>query len=561
MAIAILLAVLALAVRIDRLGFNSLSEDETAKWMAIQEYRQGNFVGVNSEHPIILKALAWASLTIGERWTSIALARGWPDIAPEAWLRLPNVLFGAATGVILFLLCRQLMGTAGSFAAGFFWAVSPLTIAVNRLAKEETAFTFFSLLACYFYCHVKGATSEKETRRWADLSAMAFGLATASQYMIHLFGLNHLAWHIAGRRGLDQKSMGTLHLRMLLVTCIAFLAVNPFILSPTSISYIVHWIHHSGVHHSGYNFNGTLYLNFPSLMFSGMPWYFYLWMLLVKTPIPILVAIVIGSILLLRDRNTLGSCLFLSLGLVQLIGLSICGAKWLRYSLPLLPFLYLAAGYAVQAGRTWAGRHKSSAAVTAVAAVVLLGWPLLELLAWRPYYPLYLNAIGGGTRNTARYFSPDEVSEFDTRKVAQLICPAAYPQATVATARPDSMSYYLKSCGRSDIRIVPLYDPLYVPHDGDLIVLEPSRRFRETQRFFDLLEGSNLPRREIHSGPVAASTIYLFPRPESGQEQGLRNVLLAPPRDSDSSSGANAPNSNRASADRGPWKTPVRQQP
>lgn len=188
MAIAILLAVLALAVRIDRLGFNSLSEDETAKWMAIQEYRQGNFVGVNSEHPIILKALAWASLTIGERWTSIALARGWPDIAPEAWLRLPNVLFGAATGVILFLLCRQLMGTAGSFAAGFFWAVSPLTIAVNRLAKEETAFTFFSLLACYFYCHVKGATSEKETRRWADLSAMAFGLATASQYMIHLLG-------------------------------------------------------------------------------------------------------------------------------------------------------------------------------------------------------------------------------------------------------------------------------------------------------------------------------------------------------------------------------------
>jgi len=43
-----------------------------------------------------------------------------------------------------------------------------------------------------------------------------------------------------------------------------------------------------------------------------------------------------------------------------------------------------------------------------------------------------------------------------------------------------------------------------------MIILEPSRRFFETQRFFDALEQSGMSRREIRVGPVLASTIYLF---------------------------------------------------
>jgi hypothetical protein len=289
---------------------------------------------------------------------------------------------------------------------------------------------------------------------------------------------------------------------------------------------------------------------------AGVPWYFYLWMLLVKTPIPILAAIIIGTLLLLRDRHTLASCLFLSLGLVQLIGLSICGAKWMRYSLSLLPFLYLAGGYAIQAAWTWAGRRKLPFAVAGAMMIVVLWWPLLELFAWRPYYPLYLNAIGGGTRNITRYFSPDEVAEFDTRLVAQQVCPAASPGATLATARPNSMTYYLASCGRPDIHVVPLYDPLYVPQDGDLIVLEPSRRFVETQRFFDVLERSGLSRREIHVGPVATSTIYNF------RESDFAARILARSQDSQLSITASAHNPVRAGAITGlPGKVSDRQQP
>ena len=529
-AIALLLTLGAFAVRIHDVGFNSLSEDETAKWLAVQEYRQGHFVGVNSEHPMLLKVFAWASLATGERWNRVASLRGWPSLNPEGWLRLPNVLLGAATAAILYLLCRQMMGIPGSFAASFFWAFAPLPIALNRLTKEETALTFFTLLGCYFYCRAQQVNADVSGRRWYDLSAIGFGLAFASQYIIHLFGMNALAWLFAGRAGLNYKPLRFRYKRFFLVLFLTFILVNPVILFPHNFNAIVQWLHHAGVKHSGYDFDGTLYLNFPSRLLAGVPWHFYFWLLLVKTPIPILAAVALGSMLLLRDRKTLAACFFLSFVMLQLAGLSICGAKWIRYSLSILPFLFLAGGYGVQQTWNWLAQRRMSLTTVAVAAVVLLGWPLLELHAWAPYYPFYLNAIGGGTRNITRYFAPDEVSEFDSREVAQHVCPTALPSARLATSRPMSITHYLKGCGRPDIQIIPLFDPLYAPQEGDLIVLEPSRRFLETQRFFDAVEQSGMSNHEIRVGPVLASTIYQFDPSMAKQSSMREGVILSQSR-------------------------------
>jgi hypothetical protein len=516
--IALVLAVLAFAIRADRMDFNSLSEDEVAKWTAVQDYRHGHFVGVNSEHPMIPKMLAWASLTFGEHWARVAARHGWSAMRPEGWLRLPNVIFGALTAAVLYFFCRQMMSVVGSLAASFFWAVAPLPVALNRLAKEETPLTFFTLLACYFYLRAKRATADTSTRRWYDLSAIGFGLAFASQYILHLFGINQLAWLIAGRSGLDGKPLASGYKRFFLVMFLTFILVNPVFLFPSNFVEIVHWLHHAGVRHSGYDFDGTLYMNFPARLFAGVPWYFYARMLLVKTPIPILVAIIFGSILLFRDRRTLATCFFLAFGAFQLIMLSICGAKWMRYSLPLLPFLFLAGGYAAQEIWKRLSEKKISLAFVGLAAITLFAWPLFELRGWSPYYPFYLNSIGGRKTNIAHYFAPDEVAEFDTREVAQQVCPSAAPATRLATARPMSMSYYVERCGRADIQIVPLYDAHYKPMDGDLIVLEPSRRFFETQRYFDVLAQSGMSHQEVHVGPIMASTIYQVNRSLSTQK-------------------------------------------
>jgi len=531
-AIALMLAVLAFAIRFNHLDFNSLSEDESAKWTAVQEYRHGHFVGVNSEHPMMLKALAWGSLAAGERWNRLATLHGWPTMRPEGWLRFPNVLLGAATAAILFLFCRRMMGVVGSFAAGFFWAVSPLAVALNRLAKEETPLTFFTLLACYFYCRARQADSDESARRWYDLSAIGFGLSFASQYILHLLGLNALAWLFAGRMGLTRNPSRFSYTRFFLVIFLTFILVNPVVLFPSNFSAILHWLHHDGITHTGYDFDGTLYMNFPGRLLAGVPWIFYFWLLLIKTPIPILVAVVAGSIMLLQERRILASCFFLAFGVLQLAGLSVSGAKWVRYSLPVLPFLFLAGGYAMQATWDRMREKKMSLAFVGLAAAILLALPLLELRAWSSFYSFYLNSIGGGQKNTARYFGQDEVSEFDAREVAQQVCSSADAGTRLATARPMTMTYYVEHCNRSDIEVVPLYDPHYQPREGDVIVLEPSRRFFETQKFFDALERSGMPRREVRVGPVTASTIYRFDssKPRAGQEQWtLTQLRKSPP--------------------------------
>ena len=56
------LLILGLGLRAYRVGQPSLAEDEAAKWDAVQQYRQGHFAAVNSEHPMVMKMLAWASL-------------------------------------------------------------------------------------------------------------------------------------------------------------------------------------------------------------------------------------------------------------------------------------------------------------------------------------------------------------------------------------------------------------------------------------------------------------------------------------------------------------------
>jgi hypothetical protein len=95
-----------------------------------------------------------------------------------------------------------------------------------------------------------------------------------------------------------------------------------------------------------------------------------------------------------------------------------------------------------------------------------------------------------------------------------------------------TMTYYVENCGRTDIEIVPLYDRHYQPREGDMIILEPSRRFFETQRFFDALRRSGMSRREVRVGPVLASTIYLFDssKPQTtGQEQWTLTQLRKSP--------------------------------
>jgi hypothetical protein len=524
--LAIVLTIAAFGLRVYHLGSYSLSEDEAAKWQAVQQYRQGHFVAVNGEHPMLMKLLAWGSVTAGERWNIYAIRHAWPTAAPEAWLRLPNVILGAATTFALYLLARTVLSGVGALATASFWAFSPLPIALNRLLKEETPLVFFSLLGCYFYLRAKEAVQENQFRRRLDLSAIAFGLSFASKYAPQLFGLNALAWLIARRYGRDSRDIGFRLLRFFALIAITFVVFNPVIVVPADLQSMFQWMQHGGAHHSGYNLAGTLYFNQPSFTQPTVPMYFYAWLLLVKTPLLVLAAILAGSVLLLRRRDSLISALFLSFGLVQFTGLSVFPGKWIRYVLGLLPFLFLAGGYATQQLYEWLSKRGVTPRVVGLATVLLIGWTSLDLRFWEPYYSLYLNGLGGGPAKIAQYFSPDEISELDARETAAEVCQSAPLGARLATSKPQSMTYYIQRYGREDIHVIPLYDRDYAPEDGDLILAEDSRRYFETDRILDSLRSSRMAHEDVRVGPVLATIIYRFRLLPPGGNQDYINPKI-----------------------------------
>ncbi len=508
-----LLFLLALGVRLERAGTESLAEDEAAKWLAIQKYRAGHFAGVNSEHPMLMKLLAWGSLAMGQAIDQLAVRHGLPHPRKETWLRLPNLLFGAATAVVLYLLGRQMLGAVGAGFAAFFWAVSPLSVALNRVLKEETLFTFFTLLAFYFYNRAKLSGSAAEARRNFTLAGLAFGLDMASEYLaVGQFGLIVLIWDVANRVRIPSLPMGPHFRRLAATMALVFLLVNPVILSPRNLRAMVHYSEEQTLPHRGYLMDGKLYLNNALTTPYGLPWYFYFWVLAVKTPIPILAAILAGVPLLFCLPRRLIS-IFLRVTLVfWFLPYSLAGSKWIRYLLLILPSLYLAAGWGIEA--LWGKLARRGALGRAVAAglggLILAAWPLANLAQWAPRQRLFLNAFGGGQANAGRYFPPDEVYDLGVREAAEYVCRTAPRGAVLAGSDPMGLRFYAKDLGRPDLRIVPLFDPNFVPRRGDFLLIQDSRRYYETAGLIDLLERHWRPEKSVSVDGLVAAQVYRF---------------------------------------------------
>src|SRR5438874_4904177 len=92
-----LIVLLAFGLRIYRLDAAGLSEDESHKLDAVRAYQQGDY-SVNAEHPMLMKLLVSASVIATERFNI--------PISIETALRLPNVIFGVLTTLVLFIFFK-----------------------------------------------------------------------------------------------------------------------------------------------------------------------------------------------------------------------------------------------------------------------------------------------------------------------------------------------------------------------------------------------------------------------------------------------------------------------
>ncbi|HBB87042.1 MAG TPA: hypothetical protein DC047_05455 [Blastocatellia bacterium] len=448
----IFLIAVGLAYRVSNLGAIGFAEDEVNKVDAVRAYERGD-ITANGEHPMLMKALMFASVK-----TARIFAGRDGAVSDEVAFRLPNAIFGALTIVPLFLLTAAFFDRWTGLLAAAFWSVGLNAITINRIGKEDTLLVFFMLFAFYFYLRAKQTSPRhsKVRRQHYILSGISFGLMMASKYFPHYFGLNALYHHYFRVRKSEPGEPGGKTFRSFYIAmAIAFVIANPPVLLPQVWEYLNVYMGEKLLVHTGYLMGDVLYKNNVSRSpFWGTPVYFYLLFMAIKIPLAVLGAFVAGVVVSIKRRRQPGYAFALFMFLFWIVPYSLVGAKWLRYTLSLLPFVYmLAAAGAVALARFVSSRAGGSKRVElimcAAVMIIFVAQPAWSAYKAAPHYALYTNALAAD--KVGYYFPHDEFYDDGLREAIQFVCEKAPQGAIIAHETPAATRYYLERFGRSDL--------------------------------------------------------------------------------------------------------------
>lgn len=517
------LAVVAgFGLRVKGLGSIGFAEDEINKWEAVQAYDRGDF-SVNAEHPMLMKVLIDLSLRTSR---SLNSATG-SSISEEAALRFPNVVFGALTAIPLFLLTGALFDRRTAIWAAALWSFGVNAITYNRIGKEDTLMVFFLLFAFYFFIRAKQVDTRqsKTVKRFLNLSAISFGLMLASKYFPHYFGLNMLYHHQTQMRQRDpaEPKFKTPVFFYLLIG-ITFVIVNPGFLLPSVWTHLNAYSAEKLVPHTGYIMGNTIFHNrMSNSPFWGLPVYFYVLFMAIKIPLAVLAAFLLGLVVCVKQRLKPGPRFVLFMFVFWIVPYSLVGAKWLRYALSLMPFVYMGAAVGAVVLTDWLRKlleRSISApvaqnAATALLAILLVLVPGASAYAAAPHYALYSNPLGN--RYTAYFFPHDEFYDDGVNEAIRFVCQRAPSGAVIVSEVPGVVRYYTTKFGRPDLQSHVLTDPKYSPSTDvpTYVILQKGRTYFENeQEMKDVKARFTLVYAECIKGHTAAE-VYAAPAHES----------------------------------------------
>jgi hypothetical protein len=518
--VVILLVSVAFCARAYQLGAASLAEDEANKIFALRSYDQGDFT-VNTEHPMVMKMLCYAAFHAVSAWNHSGGRRLGFIISEEAALRLPNVIIGALTIIPLLLLTNALLGFRVAFVASLLWAVGLNAIWFSRIVKEDSLLIFFLLGGFYLYNRAKErpASDVRGRNRLFSLSGAAFGLMMASKYFPHYFGLNALYYTLVGYDSRNNRPLNRhIWARHFGGMVLAFILFNPAAFVPQTWRYLWKYVNEDLVTHHGYVVMDKLFMNEMGQTPGGNPWYLYFLFLGVKVPLPIIVAFIVGLVEIFRHRGSYPASrgyLFLRVMLVfWLFPMAITGGKFLRYTLSLLPLVYMTAaigmvilwrGLSYLIRRTSLDRRLAGQLAAVPIALVFVVAPAVTMIESLPYPSLYVNALGVG--RVGYFFPHDEFYDLGARESIKYIAETAPPGAKMASEIPGVVEYYLEQYNRPDIRSEIMSQPNFNLSEGrpDYVLLQRGRLYFENKENFSFIE-KNFPvvQSSIYEGAAAA---------------------------------------------------------
>jgi len=481
-----LMIAMGFGLRLAGLGRIGFAEDEINKLDAVRAYDRGDFTA-NAEHPMLMKAMIEVSMRAARAWRSMT----GQTISDEAALRFPNALFGALTAIPLFLLTAALFDRSTAFWAAAFWSFGVNAITYNRIGKEDTLMVFFMLFAFYLFIRSKQVKDPAWFHRLRNLSAVSFGLMMAAKYFPHYLGLNMLYHHFfpVRKQSADEPRWRT-PLSFFLIIGVALVLANPVILLPSVWSYLDAYSGEKLLTHTGYLMGNTLFKNrMSNSPFWGLPVHFYLLFMAIKVPLTVIGTFLVGLYVSLRRWRRPGHTFVLFMLLFWLVPYSLVGSKWLRYTLSLMPFVYMGAAIGTMALIRWSGGllEKLGAgpgglrAATVVLVLVLVALPAWTAYASAPHYAMYTNVLG--SRYATYFFPHDEFYDDGLNDAIRFVCERAPRQAMIVTETPGVVKYYTEKLGRTDLQSRVLSDPKYSVSETEAayVILQRGRTYFENQ--------------------------------------------------------------------------------
>jgi hypothetical protein len=506
------LVILGLSFRVSQLGAIGFAEDEANKVEAMQAYQRGD-ISANAEHPMLMKALMFASSKIGY---ALSGHRGMPN---EVLMRLPNAIFGALTAVPLFFLTAAFFDRWTGLVAAGLWAGGINAITYNRIGKEDTLLVFFMLFAFYFYLRAK-QTDTRETalvKRNYVLSGISFGLMMASKYFPHYFGLNALYYHYFRVRQREPgEPAGKAPGIFFVVILAAFIIANPPVLLPQVWNYLNSYMGEKLLVHTGYLFADQLYKNNVSRTpFWGTPIYFYLLFMAIKIPLLVLLSFAIGFGVSVKRRIHPGYGFVLFMFLFWIVPYSFFGAKWLRYTLSLMPFVYMLAAIGVVelirfANRRLNGTRQIRMTIAAVSVAIFVGEPAWIAYSAGPHFALYTNALAA---DKVGYFFPhDEFYDDGLREAIKFVCDNAPQGAVIAHETPAATKYYLEHFRRPDLSSQTLSSPDFDVNKvagPAFFILQRGRTYFENREKLGFIRANFTKVHEVSVNGMTAAEVFI----------------------------------------------------
>ena len=512
-ALLALIVALGFGLRVRGLSSVGFNEDEIHKAEAARAYLQENFL-VNLEHPMLMKSLLTLSVAAADAWNrGVGHAH---QVEEEAAVRFPNVAFGSLTAVVLFLLAQEYFGFGVGILSAFLWATGVFVISINRIAKEDTFLVFFTWLGFYLFLRARelSKTDVPASERWFAASGASFGLMLASKYFPHYLGLIFLYSYVSGMIGHTFPRRWRNTYLLLGASALVFILADPVVVLPATWKYMLHYAGEGTITHHGYLMMGRMYSEDLGHWREGMPFYFYPLFLALKTPVPILVALIVGLVEVWKRRHEPGPFFVLFMFAFWLVPFSLISAKWLRYMLSWMPAVYIIAALGMVRIFRWVSglvteiRRPLAPAVVALAALLFIIEPVWVAAKSCPYYTLYLNPLGLG--RTGYYFPHDEMNDMGLREAIGQISEAAPRGAMVGGATEPVFHYYFHRFGRDDLQYFDLADQskrASVPPSAYLVV-QDGRKYLENIPYIRKVEAYQMPVQIVQIGGADAVRIY-----------------------------------------------------